>query len=196
MLMCEFLTAVHHRLPVKVVVYNSSSLGLIRLEAESMGLPAWKAMDFPNPDYVAIARACGAVGFSAEKPSELREAIDQALKAEGPAIVSCVVRLMNCPTSRTSIWRRPRISPRQRLRKPYSHLRAGDRHASCESPPCEFCRLAASVLAEYALPCGGSEVFVSEVHIYLAFQNLKRFMFTLVNMLSKLVEPSQTASVT
>jgi pyruvate dehydrogenase (quinone) len=91
MLMCEFLTAVHHKLPVKVVVYNNSSLGLIRLEAESMGLPAWKAMDFPNPDYVALARACGAVGFSTEKPGELREAIDQALKAEGPAIVSCVV---------------------------------------------------------------------------------------------------------
>jgi thiamine pyrophosphate-dependent acetolactate synthase large subunit-like protein len=91
MLMCEFLTAVHHKLPVKVVVYNNSSLGLIRLEAESMGLPAWKAMDFPNPDYVALARACGAVGFKAEKPNELREAIDQALKADGPAIVSCVV---------------------------------------------------------------------------------------------------------
>jgi pyruvate dehydrogenase (quinone) len=91
MLMCEFLTAVQHKLPVKVVVYNNSSLGLIRLEAESMGLPAWKAMDFPNPDYVALARACGAVGFTAEKPGELRDAIDQALKAEGPAIVSCVV---------------------------------------------------------------------------------------------------------
>ena len=91
MLMCEFLTAVHHKLPVKVVVYNNSSLGLIRLEAELMGLPAWKAMDFPNPDYVALARACGGVGFKAEKPGELREAIDQALKAEGPAIVGCVV---------------------------------------------------------------------------------------------------------
>jgi pyruvate dehydrogenase (quinone) len=91
MLMCEFLTAVHHKLPVKVVVYNNSSLGLIRLEAESMGLPAWKAMDFPNPDYVALARACGGAGFHAEKPGELRDAIDHALKAEGPAIVDCVV---------------------------------------------------------------------------------------------------------
>jgi thiamine pyrophosphate-dependent acetolactate synthase large subunit-like protein len=91
MLMCEFLTAMQHKLPVKAVVYNNSSLGLIRLEAESMGMPAWKAMDFPNPDYVALARACGAVGFKAEKPGELRGAIDQALKAEGPAIVDCVV---------------------------------------------------------------------------------------------------------
>ncbi|MGA7196521.1 thiamine pyrophosphate-dependent enzyme [Roseiarcus sp.] len=91
MIMCEFLTAVQHKLPVKVVIYNNSTLGLIRLEAESMGLPAWKAMDFPNPDYVALARACGGVGFKAEKPGELRQAIDQALKAEGPAIIDCVV---------------------------------------------------------------------------------------------------------
>jgi pyruvate dehydrogenase (quinone) len=76
---------------VKVVVYNNSSLGLIRLEAESMGLPAWKSMDFPNPDYVALARACGGAGFRAEKPGQLHEAIDQALQAEGPVIVDCVV---------------------------------------------------------------------------------------------------------
>jgi thiamine pyrophosphate-dependent acetolactate synthase large subunit-like protein len=92
MLMCEFLTAVQHKLPVKAVVYNNSALGLITLEAESIGMPAWKkAIEFPNPDYVALARACGAVGFKAEKPGELREAIDQALKAQGPAIVDCVV---------------------------------------------------------------------------------------------------------
>jgi pyruvate dehydrogenase (quinone) len=90
MMLCEFLTAVQHKLPVKAVVYNNSTLGLIRLEAESMG-PAWKAMDFPNPDYVALARACGGVGFKAEKPGELREAINQALKAEGPATIDCVV---------------------------------------------------------------------------------------------------------
>jgi len=92
MLMCEFLTSVQHKLPVKAVVYNNSALGLITLEAESIGMPAWKkAIDFPNPDYVALARACGAVGFKAEKPGELREAIDYAFKAEGPAIVDCVI---------------------------------------------------------------------------------------------------------
>jgi pyruvate dehydrogenase (quinone) len=54
-------------------------------------MPAWKAMDFPNPDYVVLARACGAVGFKAEKPDQLREAMDEAFKAEGPAIIDCVV---------------------------------------------------------------------------------------------------------
>jgi pyruvate dehydrogenase (quinone) len=98
MLMCEFLTAVHHKLPVKAVVYNNSAFGLITLEAEAIAVPAWKqAIDFPNPDYAALARACGAVGFKAERPGELREAIDKALKADGPAIVDCVVAADEMP---------------------------------------------------------------------------------------------------
>jgi pyruvate dehydrogenase (quinone) len=92
MLMGEFLTAVHHKLPVKVVVYNNSSFGLIPLEAESIGLPAYrKGTDFPNPDFAALARACGAHGFKASKPTELRGAINEALAVDGPAIVDCVV---------------------------------------------------------------------------------------------------------
>jgi pyruvate dehydrogenase (quinone) len=98
MLMCEFLTAVQHKLPVKVVVYDNSALGLIVLEAESIGLPAWKeAIDFPNPDFVALARACGGVGFKAEKPGELHKAISQALEADGPAIIDCVVAADELP---------------------------------------------------------------------------------------------------
>jgi len=92
MLMCEFLTAVHHRLPVKVVVYNNSGFGLIRLEAESVGLPAYnKGIEFPNPDFAALARACGGHGFTARKPDELNEALRAAFAIEGPAIVDAVV---------------------------------------------------------------------------------------------------------
>jgi thiamine pyrophosphate-dependent acetolactate synthase large subunit-like protein len=92
MLMSEFLTAAHHRLPVKVVVYNNGGFGLITLEAESLGLPAYKkGIEFPNPDYVALARACGGHGFRAEKPGDLQAAIQQALEADGPAIIDCVV---------------------------------------------------------------------------------------------------------
>jgi pyruvate dehydrogenase (quinone) len=98
MLMCEFLTAVHHKLPVKCFVYNNSAFGLITLEAEAIGVPAWKhGIDFPNPDYVALARACGGVGFKAERPAELRDVVDKALKADCPAIVDCVVAANELP---------------------------------------------------------------------------------------------------
>jgi pyruvate dehydrogenase (quinone) len=92
MLMCEFLTAVHHKLPVKVVIYNNSAFGLITLEAESVGLPPFReGIEFPNPDFAAFARACGGHGFRATKPGELHAEIIEALKADGPAIVDVVV---------------------------------------------------------------------------------------------------------
>ncbi len=68
MLMCEFLTAVHHQLPVKVVVYNNSAFGMIALEAEATGVPAYKrGIDFPNPDFVALARALRRDGLQGRK---------------------------------------------------------------------------------------------------------------------------------
>jgi pyruvate dehydrogenase (quinone) len=92
MLMCEFLTAVHHKLPVKVVIFNNSAFGLITLEAESVGLaPFRKGIEFPNPDYAALARACGGHGFTARKPQELKAAINDALAIDGPAIIDAVV---------------------------------------------------------------------------------------------------------
>jgi pyruvate dehydrogenase (quinone) len=98
MLMCEFLTAVHHKLPVKVIVYNNSGLGLIFLEAEGVGLPAFReAIEFPNPDFVALARACGGYGFKAKHPDELRGAIAEAFAVDGPAIVDCVVAANELP---------------------------------------------------------------------------------------------------
>jgi pyruvate dehydrogenase (quinone) len=98
MLMCEFLTAVHHKLPVKAVVYNNSSFGLIPLEAEAVGLPAYrKGIEFPNPDFSALARACGGHGFTATKPGEIRSAVKAALDVDGPAIVDCVVAADEMP---------------------------------------------------------------------------------------------------
>jgi pyruvate dehydrogenase (quinone) len=92
MLMCEFLTAVHHKLPVKAIIYNNAAFGLIRLEAESIGVaPYRQGIDFPNPDFAAFARACGGHGFAARKPDELKKAISDALAVDGPAVVDAAV---------------------------------------------------------------------------------------------------------
>jgi pyruvate dehydrogenase (quinone) len=94
----EFFTAVHHKLPVKVVVHNNSAFGLIPLEAEAVRLPLYKeAIEFPNPDFPALARACGGHGFRATKPGELHSEINAALQVDGPAIVDCVVAADEMP---------------------------------------------------------------------------------------------------
>jgi pyruvate dehydrogenase (quinone) len=98
MLMGEFMTSVQHRLPVKVIIYNNSALGLITLEAESVGIvPFREAIEFPNPDFAALARACGGHGFTARKPDDLMAAISEALAVDGPAIVDAVVAADEMP---------------------------------------------------------------------------------------------------
>ena len=98
MLMGEFMTAVHHKLPIKVIIYNNSALGLIRLEAESVGLaPFNEAIEFPNPDFAALARACGGQGVAAKLPGDLEGAIRSALEPDGPAIVDAVVSADEMP---------------------------------------------------------------------------------------------------
>lgn len=98
MLMCEFLTAVQHKLPVKVIVYNNSSFGLISLEAESIGLaPYKKGIEFPNPDFVMLAKACGGHGFTVKKPGDLKSVLSEALAAEGPVIIDAVVAANEVP---------------------------------------------------------------------------------------------------
>ena len=92
MLMGEFLTAVHHKLPIKVVIYNNSAFGLITLEAESVGLPPFReGIEFPNPDFAVLAHACGGHGFTARQPGELKAALAEAFAIDGPAIVDAVV---------------------------------------------------------------------------------------------------------
>jgi thiamine pyrophosphate-dependent acetolactate synthase large subunit-like protein len=98
MLMSEFLTAVHHKLPVKIVIYNNSAFGLIPLEAEATGLPPYReGIEFPNPDFAALAQACGGRGFRATKAKELQAEINEALEVDGPAIVDCVVAADEMP---------------------------------------------------------------------------------------------------
>jgi hypothetical protein len=88
MLMCEFLTAVHHKLPVKMVIYNNSAFGLIPLEAEAAGLPPFRqGIELPNPDFAALARACSGHGFAARSPGELKAAVSEAVDIDGPGIV-------------------------------------------------------------------------------------------------------------
>ena len=104
MLLGEFMTAVEHKLPVKVVVYNNSSWGLVHLEMEEAGLPAASGTKFPNMDFAAFARACGVEGFTARRPAELAGAIRALLASPGPAILDVFVDPAELPTM-------PHISP-------------------------------------------------------------------------------------
>ncbi|MGR4882578.1 pyruvate dehydrogenase [Streptomyces sp. LARHCF249] len=89
MLMGDFLTLVQYDLPVKVVLFNNSSLGMVELEMLVSGLPSYGTTN-TNPDFAAIARAAGAYGVRVEKPKQLTGALKDAFKHRGPALVDVV----------------------------------------------------------------------------------------------------------
>ncbi|MFI6876428.1 pyruvate dehydrogenase [Streptomyces sp. NPDC050400] len=89
MLMGDFLTLVQYDLPVKVVLFNNSSLGMVELEMLVAGLPSYGTTN-KNPDFAAVARAAGAYGVRVEKPKQLAGALKDAFKHKGPALVDIV----------------------------------------------------------------------------------------------------------
>ncbi|WP_328552775.1 MULTISPECIES: pyruvate dehydrogenase [unclassified Streptomyces] len=89
MLMGDFLTLVQYDLPVKVVLFNNSSLGMVELEMLVAGLPSYGTTN-KNPDFAAVARACGAYGVRVEKPKQLAGALKDAFAHKGPALVDIV----------------------------------------------------------------------------------------------------------
>ncbi|OPC79988.1 pyruvate oxidase [Embleya scabrispora] len=89
MLMGDLLTLVQSELPVKIVLFNNSSLGMVELEMMVAGLTPFGTTN-NNPDFAAIARAAGAFGVRVEKPNKVRGALRDAFAHKGPALVDIV----------------------------------------------------------------------------------------------------------
>ncbi|MDN3352756.1 pyruvate dehydrogenase [Actinomadura sp. DC4] len=89
MLMGDLLSVVQYDLPVKIVVFDNSSLALVELEMMVEGMPP-HATGYPRTDYAAIARAAGAFGVRVEDPKDVRTALRDAFRHDGPALVDVV----------------------------------------------------------------------------------------------------------
>jgi pyruvate dehydrogenase (quinone) len=48
-------------------------------------------LTFSPIDFASFARACGAIGFTAEDPGECGQVLDEFLNAPGPAVLQAVV---------------------------------------------------------------------------------------------------------
>jgi pyruvate dehydrogenase (quinone) len=87
MLLGDLMTISQYKLPVKVIVFNNRALGMVRLEMEVAGIPAWQT-DMDNPDFAKIAEAMRIKAWTVERPDEVEFAIKQALAFDGPALLN------------------------------------------------------------------------------------------------------------
>ncbi|MEO6953227.1 MAG: thiamine pyrophosphate-dependent enzyme [Polyangia bacterium] len=91
MLMGEVATLVKYKLPVKVIIIKNNVLGMIKWEQMVMeGNPQF-GVELQSIDFAAYARACGAGGFTIERPEDAASVLREALAHDGPAIVQAVV---------------------------------------------------------------------------------------------------------
>jgi pyruvate dehydrogenase (quinone) len=89
MLLGELITLVHYQLPVKIVLFDNATLGMVRLEMLVDGLPSY-GTDSPSIDYAAVAAAVGIPAVRVEDPTQIRSALRAAFAHDGPALVDLV----------------------------------------------------------------------------------------------------------
>jgi pyruvate dehydrogenase (quinone) len=89
MLFGELVTLVQNRLPVKVIVFNNSSLNFVELEMKAAGIVNF-GTDLINPNFADVAQAMGIFGRRVEQPGDLEQAFVDAFAHDGPAVVDVI----------------------------------------------------------------------------------------------------------
>lgn len=90
--MNELCTAVSYKLPIITVILNNAVLGMVR---QWQGTFYDRRFSSSEPErltnYVKVAEAFGAKGYHCETPAELQEALKEAVKADCPVWIECVI---------------------------------------------------------------------------------------------------------
>lgn len=89
MLLGELVTLIQNRLPVKLVVFNNSSLNFVELEMKAAGFVTY-GTDLVNPNLADVANAMGIYARRVEHSADLPDAVADVLAHDGPALLDVV----------------------------------------------------------------------------------------------------------
>ncbi|HBV98424.1 MAG: acetolactate synthase catalytic subunit [Peptococcaceae bacterium BICA1-7] len=87
----ELATAVNYELPVNIAVLNNGFLGMVRQWQELFYNHRYSYTELSNPDFVKVAEAYGASGVRVTGKSELRPALEEAVRNSKPVMLDFVV---------------------------------------------------------------------------------------------------------
>jgi acetolactate synthase-1/2/3 large subunit len=93
----ELATAMRHKLPLVVVVFDDGAFGNVRRIQEQQYGNRLIASDLTNPDFVKFAESFGMAAFRATTPEALEIALRQAFALNAPALVHMPVGIMPSP---------------------------------------------------------------------------------------------------
>lgn len=83
----ELATAVQYDLPIVVLVFDNGIYGTIRMHQEREYPGHVIGTDLKNPDFVALARSYGALGFHVKRTDDFAQAFYEAQNSRKPALI-------------------------------------------------------------------------------------------------------------
>jgi len=100
----ELVTVARCKLPVKMILLDNSSLGMVRQWQELFFDKRYSEIDLSdNPDFAALARVCGIPATRIEKRAEVEDALAALLAAPGPGLLHVAI------DARANVW--PLVPP-------------------------------------------------------------------------------------
>jgi pyruvate dehydrogenase (quinone) len=87
MLLGDLMTISQYQIPVKIIIFNNRSLGMVKLEMRVEGYMDWQT-DMVNPDFVKLAESMNIEAWEAKESKDVELALINGLKHKGPAIIN------------------------------------------------------------------------------------------------------------
>jgi pyruvate dehydrogenase (quinone) len=89
MLMGDLLTLAQYELPIKLIIYNNSTLGMVKLEMRVAGYEDF-GVDVRKTNFAKMAEAVGRRGIRVEASGDLKMSLEDAWRHKGPVLVDVV----------------------------------------------------------------------------------------------------------
>jgi acetolactate synthase-1/2/3 large subunit len=100
----ELVTVARCKLPVKMILLDNSSLGMVRQWQELFFDKRYSEIDLSdNPDFAALARVCGIPATRIEKRADVEDALVALLASPGPGLLHVAI------DARANVW--PLVPP-------------------------------------------------------------------------------------
>jgi sulfoacetaldehyde acetyltransferase len=119
----EVMTAVRENIPIVAVVFNNNQWGAEKKNQIDYYDNRFVGTNLDNPDFARIARDMGAEGFRVEKPGDVKEIVDTAVRCGRPAVLDAIID--GSAEVLAEPFRRDALKMPVRHLAKYKHLAAG-----------------------------------------------------------------------
>ena len=99
----EINTAVRHNIPLVSIVLNNNCMGAEKSQQKNLHEEHYVGVNLTNPRFDKLAEVFGAKGFYIEKPDQISDAVNEAIKSGMPSVIEIPVQEYFPPAAPTGL---------------------------------------------------------------------------------------------